>query len=255
MATVQSVNLKVDGIEITGEFATPENSLKPSYRTVCICHGVPSGSPPDPADGGYPLLARQIRQHGFATFIFNFRGAGTSGGDFDILGWTRDLQAVLDYLVALPAVDTTRITLLGFSAGASVSVYTAAHDTRVSSVIACACPADFDMIAGTGDLTPTITYFRKIGIIRDRSFPQSIDTWRENFATVTPHSCVDLIAPRPLLLIHSREDKVVPLEHAQRLYRKAGDPKQLAILEGEEHRLRKQAPAVNLIINSLKSQP
>lgn len=251
----ESTKLKIDGITISGEFATPRKNIKAPYHTVCICHGVPSGNKPDPSDGGYPVLAEKFRENGFATFIFNFRGTGASEGNFDMLGWTRDLQAVLNHLFSLPVVDKSRLSLLGFSAGAAVSVYVAAHERRVSSIIACACPADFTRIVGAGDLRATIGHFRNIGIIKDKDFPQSIETWRHNFEKVTPVNCVSRIAPRPLLLVHSREDRIVPLEHAHRLYEKAGEPKQLVVLEGDEHRLRRHEKAVAIIIDWLKSRP
>jgi alpha/beta superfamily hydrolase len=92
------VILHVAGNDIVGEFATPGGDSRQPFHTVCICHGVPSGSKPEPGDGGYPLLAEQLRASGFATFIFNFRGTGVSGGNFDILGWVKDLRAALDYL-------------------------------------------------------------------------------------------------------------------------------------------------------------
>jgi len=92
----KAVALKVDSIDILGQLYLPGN--KSRYPTVCVCHGIPAGTPPDPNDRGYPELAERICREGFAVFIFNFRGTGASGGNFDILGWTRDLKAIVDYL-------------------------------------------------------------------------------------------------------------------------------------------------------------
>ena len=219
----RTINLKVDGLNISGQLLTPDELTNPPYYTVCICHGVPSGKT-DPTDGGYPLLAGKVCDQGFAVFIFNFRGAGTSEGNFDMLGWTKDLQIAIDYLWSLPQVDKSRLSLLGFSAGAAVSVYVAARERRVSSVVACACPADFASITRAENPWNSVEHFRSVGIIKDKGFPESIETWLNDFEIVTPLNSVAKIAPRPLLLVHSREDKVVPVDHAQRLYQKAGEP-------------------------------
>ena len=46
---------------------------------------------------------------------------------------------------------------------------------------------------------------------------------------------VDKIAPRPLLLITTDDDRLVPPEESQALYDKANEPKKLVVLEGFGH--------------------
>ncbi|MFB0559588.1 MAG: alpha/beta hydrolase, partial [Dehalococcoidales bacterium] len=211
---------------------------------------------PDPSDRGYPLLAERICRLGFAVFIFNFRGTGASGGNLDILGWTRDLKAAIDYLCTLPEVDRSRLSLLGFSGGAAVSVYVASQDKRVSSVVTCACPAEFTFFINADEPQSIIDIdrFRSIGIIRDESFPQSIEEWLSGFRLVSPIRYVAGIAPRPLLLVHGSKDELVEVSHAHRLYGSAGEPKQIIIIDGAGHRLRHDDRAMAIVIDWLKSQ-
>ena len=232
----KDISLKVEGIAINGQFFIPGN--KTPYPTVCVCHGIPAGNPPDPNDGGYPLLAERICQHGFAVLIFNFRGTGISGGNIDLMGWTKDLKGVIDYISSLPEVDPTHITLLGFSGGAAVTIYVAAQDPRISSVAVCACPADFFLLTESEDAGSYVDHFREIGAIRDDDFPPTTEEWLNGFRQVKPIDYVNRIAPRPLLLIHSSDDETVAINHAHRLYEKAGEPKHLAELNGAGHRLR-----------------
>ena len=91
------VTLEVDDLSIAGRLYLPDG--RRPRPTVCVCHGIPAGRLPDPADGGYPLLAETICREGLAVFIFNFRGTGASGGNFDITGWTRDLKAAVKEVV------------------------------------------------------------------------------------------------------------------------------------------------------------
>jgi fermentation-respiration switch protein FrsA (DUF1100 family) len=250
MMKIGMVSLSVEGINIAGQLYLPEG--RAPYPVVCACHGIPAGIP-DPADRGYALLAEQIAPHGLAVFIFNFRGAGASGGNLDMPGWTRDLGAVVDYLVALPELDESRLCLLGFSAGAAVSVYLAAEDERVSSVVACACPAEFEL-ADLGDSPQSLVdHFRSIGAIRDDDFPPSPQEWFGGFGLVRPIDYIARISPRPLLLVHGTGDEVVDLSHARRLYAEAGEPKRLAVIEGAGHRLRHSQEAMAVVIDWLKS--
>jgi len=243
--------LQVDGISIVGQLYLPGGSK--NYPLVCLCHGVPSGNPPDPNDGGYPELAGRFCAEGFGAFFFNFRGTGDSGGNFDILGWTRDLEAVVDHLCGLDVVDTSRLFLVGFSGGAATSVYVASKDERVCGLAACACPADFSLLMERDTPQGTIDRYRTIGAIRDDDFPPSLDGWFDNLRQVTPIEHVAGISPRPLLLIHGANDETVPVEHARSLYETAGKPKEIVVLEGLGHRLRQEDRAVAAVMDWLKS--
>jgi len=245
------VNLEVDDLNIAGQLYLPDGNRP--FPSVCLCHGIPTGKP-DPDDRGYSPLAERLCHQGFATFFFNFRGDGPSSGNFDILGWTRDLKAAIDYLCALPEVDKSHLSLLGFSAGAAVSVYVAAQDGRVSSIATCACPAEFTFFHEADAPPSIIEHFRRIGIIRDKAFPHSTEEWVDGFRQVSPIKHVAEIAPRPLLLAHGSKNELVAVSHARRLYDKAGEPKQLIIVDGAEHGLRQNDTAMNVVIDWLKSR-
>ncbi|MFC1938008.1 alpha/beta hydrolase, partial [Chloroflexota bacterium] len=164
------------------------------------------------------------------------------------------LKAVIDYVYALPEVDQSRLSLLGFSAGAAVAIYVAARDKRVSSVISCACPAQFDFSGRFDTPEALIDHFRSIGIIRDKGFPGSIDEWLDNFQRVEPIEYVSQITPRPLLLVHGSQDEVVDVSHAHELYAKAGEPKQLIIIDGAGHGLRQNDRTIAIVLKWLKSE-
>ncbi len=245
------VTLEVEDLRLAGHLYLPGG--RPPYPTVCLCHGIPAkNSGPD--DRGYSLLAEMICRHGFAVLFFNFRGTGDSGGNFDILGWTRDLKAALDYLSALPEVDRSRLSLLGFSAGGAVSIYEAAQESRVSSIITCASPAEFSFLTEVDKPQSVVDYFRDVGIVRDRDFPASAREWLDGFRLICPVKYVAGIAPRPLLLVHSSKDETVDVSHAYRLYARAKEPKHLIIVGGAEHGLRQDDRAMAIVINWLKSQ-
>jgi dipeptidyl aminopeptidase/acylaminoacyl peptidase len=248
---ITEIRLKADGLELAGELHI--SSRDKVHPALCICHGIPA-VPYDPTDRGYTLLAQRFCHAGFITLIFNFRGAGKSEGNLDILGWTRDLQAALNFLYNLKEVDKTRFCLLGFSGGAAVSVYTAAHDPRVSSVVTCACPADFHSLTQKETPLDTIERFRQIGVIRDKDFPLSIEEWQRGFETVSPIKWINKISPRPLLLVHGDADELIPLEHAHKLYQKAKEPKELKIIPGARHKVRLEKAAMDFVLDWLKAR-
>lgn len=246
----RDVILDVDNLRLVGRLYLPKMIGVRTWPVVGVCHGIPAGRP-DPSDRGYDELAEDICGEGWGVFVFNFRGCGVSEGNLDMLGWTRDLRAVIDYLYSLPEIDKSRLSLLGFSGGAAVSIVVAAEDTRVSLVVACACPSEFTFFRGSDPL-PLIEHFRSIGAIRDKNFPASPQEWLANFMALNPVKYVDKIVPRPLLLIQGNCDETVEVSHVYRLYAQAKEPKQLAIIENGSHRLRQNETAMGLVRDWLK---
>ncbi|MGA8849113.1 MAG: alpha/beta fold hydrolase [Dehalococcoidia bacterium] len=248
---VKQIRLRADGLELAGELHVP--SKDKVHPALCICHGIPA-APADPTNKGYALLAQHFCHAGFTTLIFNFRGTGKSEGNLDILGWSRDLQAALDFLYNLKEVDKTCFCLLGFSGGAAVSVYAAAYDPRVSAVVTCACPADFRPLRQRERALNSIQRFRQIGVIRDRDFPPSVEEWERGFDIISPIKWIDKISPRPLLLVYGDADELIPLEHVHKLYQKAKEPKELKIIAGAKHKMRLEQAAMDFVLEWLKAR-
>jgi uncharacterized protein len=245
-----AVILNSDDLMLSGEVYMPDDCDR-TYPAVCLCHGIPA-VPYNPEEkGGYPEIAARFCQAGFIALAFNFRGAGPSQGNIDMVGWTHDLKSALEFLNMLPEVDKSRVCLLGSSGGAAVSIYVAAHDPKIFAVATLACPAEFDFLAAGYSAESLIKSFRDIGIIKDPDFPPSVDKWLEGFKTVSPVNYIDKIAPRPVLLIHGDKDETVPVSHAGRLYDKAHEPKEMTILAGAGHRLRLDERAVKTALDWL----
>lgn len=248
----KDVSFTSDNLTLYGEAYFP-NTIDRTKPALIICHGISAG-PYNPAERGYALLAEKFCNHGFSTFIFNFRGAGRSQGNLDLLAWTEDLKAAIGFFSSLDEVKGSELALLGSSGGAAVSVYVAASDQRISCVVTLACPANFDGIMPRSQAEAIIGHFRSIGVIRDKDFPVSVDDWLAGFHTVSPIRYIHQISPRPLLLIHGDKDNTIPLEHAHQLYALAREPKELVIIPGADHRLRLEEKAVDTAINWLSRQ-
>ena len=244
--------LQLDGNIIKGRIFFPAPKRGKKRGVVILCHGIP-GARRKSGDPGYPHLAEILSEVGFASVVFNFRGAGESTGNFDIMGWVHDLREVLNYAgSALPSLS--RLVLFGFSAGGAVSVYVSRNDPRVTDLILCGCPANFDSILSENTSDDFLQHARNIGIIKDPSFPSNKSRWKNNFKAVQPEQWISQIRSTPKLILHGDNDDVVPVEHAYRLYKKACQPKELIVIKEGGHQLRLNNQAIHAALSWLENR-
>ena len=75
----------------------------------------------------------------------------------------------------------------------------------------------------------------------------------EGFKLVSPVNMIDGIAPRPLLLVHGNKDDVIKINQTFRLLSRAEESTQLIIVDGADHKIRKNDRAMAIVIDWLKS--
>ncbi len=254
----QELSLTHEGIKLKGYLYLPGKKVREKESTplMILCHGIPRKQEDkvkgESEDGGYPALAERCVKEGFPTFHFNFRGAGESEGNFDLQGWTRDLNAFLDYIEDTYPNSAGNFYLWGFSAGAAVCTYLASQDSRVKATALAACPADFKSLFPESELQNLLHRLRDTGIIKDAGFPSNSLKWLENIHSLSPVKYVGQVAPTPLLIVHGDQDELIPVSHAYQLFESAAEPKRILILPGAKHQLRKEEEAVEKCLQWFK---
>jgi putative redox protein len=240
------------GLRLSGYLVRPAPAEGPPVPGLVLCHGFPAG-PGGAATSGqtYPQLAERLAADtGWVVLTFNFRGTGTSEGNFSLAGWLDDLRAAIDHLVATEGVSG--VWLAGAGTGGSLALCQAGEDERVRGVATLSARSDFGDMAA--DPERFLEHARAIGVIRDRNFPPDPHAWSRELREIRPTALIAKIPPRAVLLIHGADDDVVPLEDARVLTDAAGDAVELRVLGEAGHRLRHDPRAVALIIGWMERQ-
>ena len=239
-----------DGLRLASHLARPPGFAR--VPGLILCHGFPQGTRGGPASAStYPELAERLaRETGWAVLAFNFRGTGTSEGDFSLDGWMSDLRHGVDFLSE--RADVGGVWLAGASTGGSLAICVAGDDERVRGVVSLAAPASFsEWAANPGRL---LADSRALGIIRHKEFPPDEAAWGDVFSEVSPMASAAKLAPRQLLLIHGDQDEVVPLADARALYEAAYGHSDLRVIAGAGHRLRHDPRAIAALIGWMERQ-
>jgi uncharacterized protein len=248
---VLPLSFSSDGLALEGELALSEDPR----LVVLLCHGIPSGRPPDPTDAGYAGLARQLADLGMAAVWLDFRGVRRSPGEFSMAGWTRDLAAAIDALDEHSELAGLPRVLCGSSAGGGVAIVVGAHRSDVAAVATLASPASYTFGRLVDDRARFIAECRNSGIIRDPAYPEDPEAWWSEFLEAAPEDHVAKISPRPVLIIHGDADDVVSYMHAERLFAAAAPPKELVRISAGAHQLRRDPRAVEALADWLVHLP
>ncbi len=212
---------------------------------VCICHGLPRENKPV-EEKGYPFLARMFCERGCAALIFNFQGTSGSEGEFSFSGWSRNVLDAISYLASSPRIDSARLGLVSFSAGAFVSWSAVAKDPRIKTFASCSSPSD---LAKIPLIVEGIKYLEKIGILRITDIKKNLKELRNDLPQLTPLNWAGKISPRPVLIVHGDQDEVIPVKNAHGLYEKAKEPKKILVYKNVNHQIRKNQEAMNTVVD------
>jgi putative redox protein len=240
-----------DGHAIAGHLALPRMHGSGTFPGLVISHGYPSYAAGGVAHARtFPELTERIASEmGWAALTFTFRGCGESEGDFSLAGWLDDISAAVDHLSARDRVEG--IWLAGFGTGGALSICAAARDDQIQGVAAMGAPADFDDWASHP--RRLLAYSRQIGLIRDSSFPASVETWARELREIRAVACVADLPPRPLILMHGGDDDVVPVFDA-RVIGDAHGSAELRVIDGGSHQLRHDPRAIAILLGWLDRQ-
>ena len=86
-------------------------------------------------------LSEALTQASLVSFRFNFRGVGGSQGEFSHgIGEQADVEAALSFVSLAIGVDSERIGLAGYSAGAGFALPVGVQDARIKALAAVSPP-------------------------------------------------------------------------------------------------------------------
>jgi len=191
-----------------------------------------------------------LRDQGFDLFSFDFRNHGRSESDpaYNPLQWVTDhevadLNAALNCLRSRPDADRAGVGLFGISRGGGTALCVAGRDPGVWGVITDgAFPIRGTMrsyILRWAEIYVGNKYLWKLVPMVVYDFVN----WVARRRTQTKLNCryanvergAARLAPRPWLSIHGAKDAYIGVDIAKALFDRAGDPKELWIVEGAKH--------------------
>jgi dipeptidyl aminopeptidase/acylaminoacyl peptidase len=229
-----------DGLQIPAYLTTPPGVVDPrGLPLVVLAHGGPASR--DTID--FDWWSQALASRGYAVLRANFRGSTGYGRSFVEAGhgeWGRKMQTDLSdgvrWLASEGIVDPARTCIVGASYGGYAAL---AGPTLDPGVYRCAVS-----VAGVSDLRRIVEAEAQQGRRRNN---EAVRYWSRFMGADGPGDrSLDARSPArlaaqadaPILLIHGRDDTVVPIEQSRLMaeaLRTAGKPVEFVELDGEDH--------------------
>jgi fermentation-respiration switch protein FrsA (DUF1100 family) len=189
-----------DGTRLNGWFIPSDSS----DCTVLFCHG-------NAGNISHRLeIIEILNELRLNVFIFDYRGYGKSVGKPSEEGTYRDADAGWGYLIRSRNIDPLSIILFGKSLGGAVAADLASGKSAAGLILE-------SSFTSAKDLGSEIYPFLPVRFLS-----------RFDFNTLGKIDKIDC----PKLIVHSRDDEIIPFSHGEELFNAAKEPKDFLEISG-----------------------
>jgi len=212
--------------KVTGLLTIPGNG-KPPFPVIILMHGLGDSKSVDYIeagtkyflDAGYAVLRLDISNHG-DRYKYDYDFDLTEGYRY----WTRniisqtvfDLRRAIDFISAHEELDQERIGYFGISLGGIIGTIFCSIEDRVKVPVIILAGGSLHLMFGMDALS---------------------DDTQDYLSIIDPINFVEMISPRPLLMINAENDDIIPPLTSKLLFKSAKEPKQIIWYPTKHHDL------------------
>jgi fermentation-respiration switch protein FrsA (DUF1100 family) len=200
----KSVSFKApDGVKLSGWFI-PADSPR---GVVIFCHG-------NAGNISHRLESIEIfHRLRLSTFIFDYRGYGTSEGTPSEEGSYLDVKGAWNYLIEHEGLGPSDIILFGRSLGGAVAAWLAGKHLPKALIVE-------STFTSAPDLAEELYFYLPAKLLCRYKY--------NALAAIREVQC-------PVLIVHSQEDEIVPFRHGRKLFDAANDPRVFLEISGSHN--------------------
>ncbi|SFG33666.1 Dipeptidyl aminopeptidase/acylaminoacyl peptidase [Novosphingobium sp. CF614] len=223
-----------DGLEMDGILTLPPGREAKGLPVILLPHGGPGSHD----EVGFDWWAQAFASRGYAVFQPNFRGSTNRDDAFRRAGngqWGRKMQSdITDGLAELTKrgiVDPKRACIVGASYGGYAALAgVTLQQGRYRCAVSVAGVADVELMYQTDVFESGNSRMTGRALRDELGDPKGYDE-------ISPRRFAKQ-ADAPILLIHGKDDTVVPFKQSQVMadaLKDAGKPYEMVVLKGEDH--------------------
>jgi uncharacterized OsmC-like protein/fermentation-respiration switch protein FrsA (DUF1100 family) len=216
------------GAPLVGRLESPEGLPPAAYALFAHCFTCSK----DLKSAG--VICRELTARGIAVLRFDFTGIGESGGEFAASNFSSNVGDLVAAAEFLRGTRRAPALLIGHSLGGTAMLAAAPRIPEAAAIATIGAPSD--TAALLHKLAPRLEGDEAN---LDLGGPRPVRIRRQLLDDLAADHLHGVVAHlrKPLLLFHSPVDRVVGIEHAERLFLEARHPKSFVSLGTADHLL------------------
>ncbi len=189
-------------------------------------------------------ISRALTIEGFAVFRFDFTGLGESEGEFADTNFSSNVQDLIDAAQTLAQEYKSPAILVGHSLGGTAVIKAAAELDFVQAVVTIGSP--FSPTHVSHLFAEDIQTIKQEGLAEVNIGGRPFTVKKQFLEDIQEKSLAKTLKElrKPLLIMHSPQDRTVEIENAAKIYDAAFHPKSFVTLDGADHLLTNKADSL-----------
>ncbi|HQV52639.1 MAG: OsmC family protein [Flavobacteriales bacterium] len=187
--------------------------------------------------GSVRNISRALTSNGFGVLRFDFTGLGESEGEFSETDFSSNVSDLYAAVSFMEKEYSAPVLMIGHSLGGAAAIVASASLAQVKAVTTIGAPGHIGHIRKlfSGDIEKIKETGSAQVNIGGRPFTIS-NSFLEDIEKRDLASIVGSLG-KPILIIHSPQDRIVAIDNAAQLYTAAMHPKSFLSLDGADHLL------------------
>lgn len=169
-----------------------------------------------------------LTEHNYDVIVVDYRGYGHSQGATDLAGSIADINSAIQYTIDELLEANQQLFVMGHSFGGSLSIAALAqqdYQGKVRALLSISAFSDYRDITQDALSSWWLSW---------------VFQWPLSFTVnndYSPKQLISSISPVDVVIIHGRDDGIVPVYHANVLYEHAKQPKYIDLTVGDHNRI------------------
>ncbi|WP_300436362.1 bifunctional alpha/beta hydrolase/OsmC family protein [Christiangramia sp.] len=182
-------------------------------------------------------IGKSLASKGYGLLRFDFTGLGDSEGDFEDTNFSSNVEDLIAAAEFLKKEYVAPTMIVGHSLGGAAALFASKQIDSIKCIVTINAPSNLSHVQK--HFETSVDEIEQAGFANIKIGGRSFKIKKQFIKDLKSNEDASALKEikKSLLIMHSPQDKIVSIKHAEDLYRAARHPKSFVSLDGSDHML------------------